>query len=109
MIINFDEIKSNTYPNFCGGNGALTIKAYADNLNKALIGELEPNSEVGYHTHTTNSEFYFILKGTGVVQYDDNEELVKEGSLHYCPKGHSHKLTNTGSEKMTFLAIIPEQ
>lgn len=50
-----------------------------------------------------------MVKGTGMVLYDDGMEAPPAGSCHYCPKGHSHSLRNESDETITFYAVVPEQ
>ena len=50
-----------------------------------------------------------MVKGTGMVLYDDGMEALPAGSCHYCPKGHSHSLRNESDETITFYAVVPEQ
>ena len=54
-------------------------------------------------------EMIFILEGEGKVLFDDTEEAVKPGMVHYCPEGHSHSLINNGSEDLVFYAVVPKQ
>ena len=58
---------------------------------------------------TANPGFKGILEGEGKVLYDDGEEAVKAGMIHYCPEGHSHSLINSGSEDLIFAAVVPVQ
>ena len=78
-------------------------------LGKMMQGKLEPGSSIGYHKHEGNCEMIFIVEGEGKVLFDDGEEAVKPGMVHYCPEGHSHSLINNGSENLIFYAVVPKQ
>lgn len=109
MILNFETIEEQVIPNFKGGEKQFRTRMYTDGACKIMRASLEPGATIGVHTHETNSEIIFMLKGTGVVLYDDTKETLHEGSCHYCPKGHSHSLRNESGEVIEFYAVVPEQ
>ena len=108
MNIDFSKIEENDYPNFKGGEGKLVARMYVDETIRYVNGYLPKGSTIGVHTHETNSETIYVFSGTGKVIYDGVEIPVAAGSCHYCPKGHTHTLINTGDEELRFLGIIPE-
>lgn len=73
------------------------------NYTKAV---LEPGASVGYHGHEGESEYYFILSGTG--EYDDNGTKipVKAGDVTFTPSGCGHGIANTGDVPMEFMTLI---
>ena len=109
MILNFDEIEEQIIPNFKGGEKQFNTLMYEDGACKIMRASLEPGATIGVHTHETNSEIIFMLKGTGVVLYDDGKETLSAGNCHYCPKGHSHSLRNESDGVIEFYAVVPEQ
>lgn len=109
MKIEFDGITETRMPEFKGGEGVFIVKMHMDKLTKIMKGRLEPGSSIGMHKHETNSEIIYILSGTGRMIFDDWEEELNPGDCHYCPKGHSHSLINSGSEDLVFFAVVPEQ
>lgn len=109
MILNFDNIEEQVIPNFKGGEKEIKTHMYADERCKIMRATLEPGASIGYHAHETNCEMIFMLKGTGVVLYGDDKEILPEGSCHYCPKGCSHSLRNESDEVIEFYAVVPEQ
>ncbi len=109
MILQFDEMKENVIPNFKGGEKEIKNRMYSDNTMKIMRATLEPGATIGYHTHETNSEIIFMLKGQGVVLYDDGKEVLTAGNCHFCPKGHSHSLRNESDQVIEFYAVVPEQ
>ena len=48
-----------------------------------------------------------FLSGTGVCLDDGAEVPVGPGLCHYCPRGHSHSVVNTGTEPLVILGIVP--
>lgn len=109
MILNFDKIEEKVIPNFKGGEKEFATHMYVDELGKIMRARLEPGASIGFHKHETDSEIIYMLKGTGVVLFDDGRETVSEGECHYCPKGHSHSLRNESDETIEFFAVVPQQ
>ena len=108
MLIEFEKIDQQVLNQFKGGTGEFCLHAFDHPACRIMKGSLEPGASIGMHTHETNSEVIYILSGSGKVLYDDGQEMLSAGSCHYCPMGHAHSLMNTGSEKMTFFAVVPQ-
>ena len=66
---------------------------------------LPPNCELGHHEHHGETETY-ILSGTGM--YDDNGKAIpaEPGDVFFCKDGDGHGMKNTGTEDLTFVALI---
>lgn len=109
MIINFNDIKEEEVKNFKGGEGALWAHMYFDGTNRIIKGTLKPGATIGYHKHEGNCEMIYVLSGNGKVLFDDTEERVAAGEMHYCPENHSHSLINDGNEDLVFVAVVPKQ
>ena len=108
MILDFDKIEEKVIPEFKGGEKNFIPHMFTDDKVKIMRARLEPGASIGYHLHDTNSEIIFLLKGTGVVIYDDEREILEAGQCHYCPMGHSHSLRNESHEDIEFYAVVPE-
>lgn len=106
MILDFDAIEEQVLPNFKGGEEQFKTHMYTDGACKIMRASLEPGATIGVHTHETDCEIIFMLKGTGVVLYDDGKEALPAGCCHYCPKGHSHSLRNESDEAIEFYAVV---
>lgn len=106
MILDFDAVEEQVIPNFKGGEKQFKTHMYTDGARKIMRASLEPGASIGVHTHENDSEIIFMLKGTGVVLYDDSRETLPAGNCHYCPKGHSHSLRNESGETITFYAVV---
>ncbi len=105
MKINFNEMDTQTLPQFKGGEGDFLVKMFTDGA-KIMRGTLEPGSTIGYHSHEGNCEIIYVLSGTGKCLYDGGEETLSAGDCHYCPDGHSHSLINNGVENLEFFAVV---
>ena len=47
-----------------------------------------------------------MLKGSALFQYDDHQERVSEGQVHYCPSGHSHSMLNDTEEDVEYFTVV---
>jgi len=50
-----------------------------------------------FHEHTYE-EVIYIIKGEGIVHYDDKKTIIKEGNSVYLPPGTMHRLENKNSK-----------
>lgn len=96
----------------CGGEGYAIIEKFLqqESFNKKIKlfakVKLQSNDSIGYHKHTVDQEYYYILKGNGI--YNDNGNIfeVKSGDLLFCEENRSHSIKNENNEDLEFLAII---
>ena len=69
---------------------------------------IAPKSMVKYHEHHNEFEVYYIIKGEGI--YNDNNEtntVVRAGDVTYCPSNYGHSFENTSdTEDLVFIALI---
>lgn len=70
------------------------------------ICTLQPGSELGWHIHTGDGEFYHILSGTG--EYNDNGNIITvyPGDTTFTDEGEGHSLKNNGTEPIVFVALV---
>ncbi len=108
-MIKFDELKETIIPNFYNGEKQINARMHIDDLNKIMLARLIPNASIGYHTHATSSEIIFFLSGNGEMILDGVKEKVTKGDCHYCKKGSSHSMVNTGDEDLVFYAVVTNQ
>jgi quercetin dioxygenase-like cupin family protein len=94
------------------GNGIVEITNFAtpEELNDKgrLFGKitLNPGCSIGYHVHETDSELFYIIKGT--AEYNDNGTpvTVTAGDVTICPAGTGHSIANNGDEVVELVATI---
>ena len=67
---------------------------------------LNPGCSIGYHVHETDSELFYILKGT--AEYSDNGTIrtVSAGDVTICPPGEGHSIANRTEELVELVAVI---
>jgi mannose-6-phosphate isomerase-like protein (cupin superfamily) len=94
-----------------GGDGSARLTYLLDGStqkNARMFAEvtLNPGCSIGYHQHNSETEYYFILSGTGIVNDDGKEVEVKQGDSIITGNGASHSIKNAGAEPLVFHAVI---
>lgn len=107
MIFEFSKMEDTVIPNFYGGEKHISAKMHVDDNLKLMKGTLIPGASIGVHTHENNSEVVFALSGEAEVTMDGKTEILKPGTVHYCPMGHSHGMANKGTEDFVMYAVVP--
>lgn len=67
---------------------------------------LKEGCSIGEHQHNNETEYYYILSGTGIVTEADGEKEVKAGDVVITGNGESHAIRNSGKEDLVFIALI---
>ena len=111
MVIHRNEMKVEEKERLRDGEGTTRITHLLDGSaekNARLFAEvtLNPGCSIGYHQHENETEYYFIVSGTGTVNDDGKEVEVKQGDSVITGNGASHSMKNTGSAPLVFLAVI---
>jgi quercetin dioxygenase-like cupin family protein len=71
---------------------------------------LEPGQEMEKHAHQVQCRFYIVLEGSGRVWVGDEQNETGKGAVIWVPADHSHRIVNTGIERMVMLVgIAPSQ
>ena len=67
---------------------------------------LDPGSELGWHIHKGDGEYYCVLSGEG--EYSDNGSIVTlhAGDTAFCPDGEGHSMVNRSAEPLVFMALV---
>jgi glucose-6-phosphate isomerase len=65
-----------------------------------------------FHSKRDRTEYYGTVKGQGALILMDESrktrmEIMSPGSLHFIPPGIGHRVANTGSEPLHFVACWP--
>ena len=109
MKIDFNYVKAVTIPNLNGGNGSVISRMFVDNNGKIMVCSIPPRASIGAHRQNTSSEYNFILSGNGKAICDGKEEILNAGDCHYCPKGSTHSIENTGDTDLVMYSVVAEQ
>ncbi len=112
MIRKAEDCKIELREHMRDGDGTVQITHFstAEELNEKgrLFGKitLNPGCGIGFHVHETDSELFYIIKGT--AEYDDNgtKVTVSAGDVTVCPAGTGHSITNKTDEVVELVAVI---
>ena len=109
MRVDFNDVREEIVNNFKGGKGSIALKMTTKNNVTFISARLTPGSSVGMHKHLTDSETIYVISGKGKTICDGETEVLKAGSVTFCPVGCSHCLINDGDEDLVFFAVVPKQ
>ena len=58
-----------------------------------------------YHTHSAQSEFYYVLSGKGVVRHAQGTTAIETGDAFMFQPEEAHTFQNDGSEDLVMMII----
>ncbi|MDR2101905.1 MAG: cupin domain-containing protein [Treponema sp.] len=111
MVIHRNEMKVEDKEKMREGNGTVHFTYLVDGStqkNARMLAELTlpPGASIGYHRHDSETEYFFILSGSGMVNDNGKEVPVTTGDAIITGNGASHSITNTGAVPLVFHAVI---
>lgn len=58
-----------------------------------------------YHYHLENTEVFYIIKGSGVLETSKGNKEIKAGDIIVCPPGEegAHRIYNSSSETLNYI------
>ncbi len=71
----------------------------------ALVRIPKGKSFCPYHSHSAESELYFVVSGRGSVRDKDGSTIVNAGDAVFFHPGEAHQLTNAGEEDFVYYVI----
>ena len=108
MFVNFHEVEEAILKNIHNGEKEVALRKVKLDKFSIMWGKLVPGASIGMHKHSDNCEILYIIKGTGKVIFDGEENSIGEGMCNYCPQGHQHTLINDSQDDLTFFAVVPD-
>jgi len=114
MIIKAQDMTKVKREHLQGGNGIIdcTIIVPQNQMIHARLFNLltlHPGDSIGSHDHIDEVEYYYILKGQGIVSSSNGDEVASAGDVVITGWGASHAIRNDSNEDLTFLAVISTQ
>ena len=75
------------------------LDSFSDHWNPRIIGELNGQhvkvaklkDEFVFHHHEKEDEMFYVLKGTLIMEFEDESKEIKAGEFLIVPRGVSHK------------------
>ena len=108
MLIDFNAQEERVFHGMNGGEGDVCAKMYVNPSGKVIVSRIAPKSSIGLHTQNSGNDINFVVSGTGIAVCDGAEEVLRAGVCHYCPKGSSHMIQNTGAEDLVLYTVVQE-
>ena len=109
MIIDFKNIEPVVVENMSNGEGSVKLVKYADNLNSIVWITIKKDCSIGIHTHETDQEIIYVIKGNGKCLEDGVEYDLYPGLANYCEKDKNHSIRNPYDEDLELFAVITKQ
>jgi len=111
MIVRRKDMRIQVRPLMKGGKGEVTVLHIVecdDQPNVRFIGEMTvpPNASIGDHEHDTETEYYLITEGIGIVYDGGEDHRVTRGDVIVTGGGASHRIKNAGSTDLKITAFI---
>src|SRR5882762_7077043 len=81
-------------------------------VEPGLVGDEYFMTKGHFHRLRDRSEYYVTSTGEGgLILMDEKRkgrfEVMRPGSIHYIPAGNAHRVANTGSRVLSFVACWP--
>lgn len=113
MIKRASEHKHDVSSALFGGSGDVIfdriIETPAELMGKGRVFSvttLPAGSELGWHVHNGDCEFYHIL--SGIAEYNDNGTIttLNAGDTSFTPSGEGHSIKNVSDAPCVFIALV---
>ncbi len=108
MLLDFGRMDERIFEGMNGGRGAVAAKMFMDKSGKLIVSRILPNASIGTHLHATSNDINFVVSGMGIATCDGVEEELRPGVCHYCAKGSSHSIRNTGNTDLVLYTVVEE-
>ena len=70
------------------------------------VFEVQPGHNTPHHSHWWEHEV-FVLAGEGTVKVEGTEKAIGQGTVVFITPDEAHCFTNTGSDTLRFICVIP--
>lgn len=109
-VVNLDELEfvSRADGPFAQKHGGIGDKIGARKLGCNLTVVPPGKRAFPCHNHQINEELFFILEGTGVLRFGQQEYPLRPHDVISCPPGGravAHQIVNTGETELKYLAL----
>jgi uncharacterized cupin superfamily protein len=61
-----------------------------------------------FHSHRSDEEMFFIVKGTGTLRYGNESRSIRAGDVICCPTGGpdtAHQIINDSAAELAYLSV----
>ena len=84
---------------------ATVVRVYADQDLSLVVWNLEPGQENPLHAHPENAHTIIVLQGEGRYLQDGSDAPIVAGDCISVPRALVHGIRNTGSGRLSYLAV----
>lgn len=109
MLIDFNALEEAKVPHMNGGEGSVYAKMAVNQCVRAVLCRIPAGASIGLHPQETNDDINFVISGRGKAVCGGEEELLRPGTCHICPKGSTHTILNTGGEDLVLFTVVPQR
>jgi uncharacterized cupin superfamily protein len=94
-----------------GGAGVIeqSVLYIGDDLVSCMsivaFDRLPPGSSIALHPHKSEEEIYIVLRGQGMLETADGQDLVTEGDVILTSPGDAHGLRNIGDDQLDIVVV----
>ena len=111
MVIRKEDMPVQNVQNVRDGKGTLRKQIIAPaepsvHLRLFCTFTIPKGCSIGNHQHQGETEYYYILKGEGILTEDGVETVMKVGDVSATGYGSSHSIRNVKDEDLEFIAVI---
>lgn len=88
--------------------GFIAPRIGAQKLGYNITAVPPGKSAFPFHNHHANEEMFFVLQGCGEIRFGEITYPIRAGDIIACPPGgkdRAHKITNSGTEELRYLAV----
>jgi mannose-6-phosphate isomerase-like protein (cupin superfamily) len=73
--------------------------------SRVVLGRviLEPGDAHPANSHNDEEEYYYIVRGSGMIQLDESEYSIEAGDVVQIPAGTRHGIRNSGKNPIEYL------
>jgi uncharacterized cupin superfamily protein len=109
-VINLDELEMQSHEEspFKASYGIISDRIGAKKLGYSL-SVVPPGKKVcPYHNHHINEEMFFVIEGTGLLRFGEQEYPLRKFDVIACPPGKrdvAHQIVNTGKVDLKYLSL----
>ncbi|WGS65489.1 cupin domain-containing protein [Marinitoga aeolica] len=97
-LVKYDSLNKIPGINFDGR------KIFTSKKIELVLISLEPGEKVNKHAVPFDTIF-FVSKGKGIVEFENNDISVNENDMIFCDKNLEHGLKNNSEDKFNVLVI----
>jgi len=103
--LNDPEVLRTTYIAHGGALARMVMtSSFLQGLEFLAYAVLPPGNMIEEHIDPLE-EIYFVLRGRGIMQVEDEKREVRQGDAVWIPAGSSHSLKNHTDERTEILVI----